>query len=140
MASDANSRSEIACIIVGEESDLVAALTEVLPGEGIAVVAHAATGAEALELIHGDAHVVLVIETALPDMTIHQLVQRARAITPDVAFVTYTAETTPARVAEALAVGVRGIVLMESPVDRLVAAIKRAAANDIYLDPNLNLD
>jgi DNA-binding NarL/FixJ family response regulator len=138
MSEPSHSVHTITCILVEEHSEVRNALARVLPGEGIDIVAHARTGADAVEIVAGHAADLVLVDLTLPDTNGIDLARSLIALVAEVRIVLYTADLTTEGARLAIEAGIRGIVLKESAVRALVSAIRVVASGGIYLDPRLD--
>ena len=125
------------CLLVDDHETMLSSLSSLLRHEGFVVVGEAATGAEAIRLLGLSRPDLTVVDFRLPDMTGLDVAREAARIAPATVLVLHTGETGPAIAREALAAGVRGVVLKAVPPTHLLAAISAALAGDVYVDPNL---
>lgn len=110
------------------------ALVEVFPG--LTVAAKVASGEEALALLPDLEVDVALIDLALPAMNGIDTIAAARLIRPDLAYVILSAHNEGSYVQRALAVGARGYITKEAPLD-IVNGIERVMAGEVYLSEEL---
>lgn len=110
------------------------ALVEVFPG--LTVAAKVASGEEALALLPDLEVDVALIDLALPAMNGIDIIAAARLIRPDLAYVILSAHNEGSYVQRALAVGARGYITKEAPLD-IVNGIERVMAGEVYLSEEL---
>ena len=127
----------IRILLVDENPYVVEALqtlVEVFPG--LTVAAHAATGEEALALLPELEVDVALIDMALPMMNGIDTIAAARLIRPDLPCVILSAHNEGSYVQRALAVGARGYITKELPLD-ILTGIERVMVGEIYLSEEL---
>lgn len=127
----------IRILLVDENPYVVEALqtlVEVFPG--LTVAAHAATGEEALALLPKLEVDVALIDMALPAMNGIDTIAAARLIRPDLPCVILSAHNEGSYVQRALAVGARGYITKEMPLD-ILTGIERVMAGEVYLSEEL---
>jgi DNA-binding NarL/FixJ family response regulator len=116
---------------------MLAAVSDVLAAQGVAVVGQASDGAEALALIESKKPTVAVVDVRMPRLSGIELAKQAAVSSPGTSIVFYTAYGDRALLSEALDAGARGFVLKEAPLSDLVRAVQRVAAGEAYVDPVL---
>jgi DNA-binding NarL/FixJ family response regulator len=114
--------------------DALQTLVDVFPG--FTVAAHAATGEEALALLPGLEVDVALFDLALPGMTGIDAIAAACHIRPELPTIILSAHNERSYVQRALAVGARGYITKEAPLD-IVTGIERVLAGEIYLSEEL---
>jgi len=127
----------IRILLVDENPYVVEALqtlVDVFPG--LTVAAHAATGEEALALLPALEVDVALVDLALPAMNGIDTIAAARRIRPDLPCVILSAHNEGSYVQRALAVGARGYITKEAPLD-IVTGIERVMAGEVYLSEEL---
>ncbi|MYU09716.1 response regulator [Streptomyces sp. SID8361] len=116
----------------------IRAYLEVL--DDMQVAAEAGNGQEALDrlaamAVHGDLPDVVLIDLLMPKMNGAAATARIRQLYPDVRVVVLTSFGEMERVHAALANGASGYLLKDAEPSEVVAAIRAAAAGDVFLDP-----
>jgi DNA-binding NarL/FixJ family response regulator len=124
------------CVVVDDHLEMLGAIKETLESAGVTVVAVASAGDAALKAIRAAAPDAAVVDYELPDMTGLELVARGRWLSARTSFVLHSARLDADTVADALAAGVRGVVLKNTPT-RLVEALATVLAGEVYVDPAL---
>jgi DNA-binding NarL/FixJ family response regulator len=120
-------------MVVDDHRMIVQALVLALSHEpDIEVVATASTVEEAIALAPDARPGVLLVDYHLPDGTGADVV---RALAPGPKIVFLSADRSDAAVLAALEVGACGYLVKSEPLDRLVAAVRRAAEGEILLQP-----
>ena len=126
----------MSCVLVDDHPELLSALTATLESAGHTVVGVASTGEAALRLIDVAQPLVAVLDLELPDMTGIALGGRASWLSPRTSFVLHSARLDGPTLADAFAVGIRGVVLKDTPT-RIVEAIATVVDGEVYVDPML---
>jgi two-component system, NarL family, response regulator NreC len=126
-------------IIVAEDHRVVRrGLQLVLDCEpDLSVVAQAGTVAEARALVREHAPHVLVLDLSMPGGSSLEAIPALRSEAPNTQIVVLTMEDDPALVRAARRAGALAYVLKEAADTDLVAAVRRAAAGEPYLNRRL---
>src|SRR5512142_1760058 len=101
----------------------------------LSVVGAARDGAEALRLIPGAAPHVALMDLKMPVMDGIEATRQIRERFPDVRVLVLTTYDADEWVFDAIRAGAAGYVLKDTPRERLVAAIRDAAAGRTPVDP-----
>jgi two-component system response regulator NreC len=101
------------------------------------VVAEAGDVDTARRYVRGHHPTVLVLDLNMPGGSSLQAIPAIREEAPDTQIVVMTMQEEPTFARQALAAGASGYVLKEAADTELVEAVRRAAANEIYLNPTL---
>jgi two-component system response regulator NreC len=101
------------------------------------VVAEAGDVDTARRYVRGHHPTVLVLDLNMPGGSSLQAIPAIREEAPDTQIVVLTMQEEPTFARQALAAGASGYVLKEAADTELVEAVRRAAANEIYLNPTL---
>jgi DNA-binding NarL/FixJ family response regulator len=102
---------------------------------GIEVVAEAADGAAALELVRGTDADVLVLDLKMPGTDGIDVLRAAKAIRPQLKIVILTMHAGQEYVARAVKGGANAYLLKDSAVQDLVAAVDAVMAGQTYFSP-----
>ena len=105
--------------------------------EDFEVAAVAGDIATALRYVRGHRPNILILDLNMPGGSSLEAIPEVREISPDTEVVVLTMQADPAFARQALAAGARAYVLKEAADAELVEAIRRAAAGDTYLNPQL---
>jgi DNA-binding NarL/FixJ family response regulator len=111
-----------------------------VPTEGIAVVAQAATAREALELARYHRPDVLVAEAAQPDLGAEELCRRVRATAPATRVVLLCARQCPEQAVRCLRGGAVGYLGKEADVDRLADVIRGVNEGEAAVSRRLTME
>lgn len=103
----------------------------------MAVVAEAATAAEAIALTEQHRPAILIVDLKLPDQSGLEVVARVARTCPETRVILLSMYSGDLYVHEALARGVRGYVLKDSQ-DRIVDAVRHVHAGGRWLSPSIN--
>lgn len=103
----------------------------------LAVVAEAASGREALELLARDCPDVLLLDIALPDMTGIDVALKALAQHPRLLIIALSGYTDKVFVDEILKAGGRAYVVKSAGTQELILAIRAVLAGHIFLSPEI---
>jgi two-component system, NarL family, response regulator NreC len=101
------------------------------------VVAEAGDVEAARRYVRGHHPTVLVLDLNMPGGSSLEAIPAIRAESPDTRIVVLTMQEEPAFARQALGAGASGYVLKEAADGELVEAVRRAAANETYLNPSL---
>jgi len=104
---------------------------------GIAVVGEASAGKEAVRLALELRPKVTVMDCALPDISGIDAMRRIRAKFPEAAILMLSMHSEDTLIRQSLEAGARGYILKSAMDLNLVSAIKRVAAGEMVLDPQL---
>jgi len=104
---------------------------------GIAVVGEASEGKEAVRLALELRPKVTVMDCALPDISGIEAMRRIRAKVPEAAILMLSMHSEDTLIRQSLEAGARGYILKNAMDLDLVNAIKRVAAGQLVLDPQL---
>lgn len=101
------------------------------------VVAEAGDAETARRYVHGHHPDILVLDIKMPGGSSLDVVPTIRAESPATQIVVLTMQDEAAYARQAMRAGVLGYVLKEAADEELVAAVRRAAAGESYLNPAL---
>jgi two-component system response regulator NreC len=105
--------------------------------EDFEVVAEAGDIDAARRFVRGHHPAVLILDLNMPGGSSLEAIPTIRAEFPDTQIVVLTMQEEPAFARQALSAGAVGYVLKEAADSELVEAVRRAAANETYLNPAL---
>ncbi|WP_440905794.1 response regulator transcription factor [Catenovulum sp. SX2] len=126
-------------VLLAEDQALVrGALVALLNLEfDIEVVAQAANGQEAVELLQQHQVDVLLTDIEMPYMTGLELIEQAKKIQPDIKTVVITTFARAGYIKRALVAGVRGFLLKDCPSEQLADALRQIMQGKKVIDPEL---
>ena len=126
-------------VVVAEDHRVVRrGLQLVLDGEpDLSVVGQGGTVAEARALVREHTPHVLVLDLSMPDGSSLEAIPALRTDAPNTQIVVLTMEDDPALVRAARRAGALAYVLKEAADTDLVAAVRRAAAGEAYVNRRL---
>lgn len=127
----------ITCVVADDHPAVLEAVAEYLADAGVAIVARAHDGEEALALIEQWKPQVALVDVRMPKIGGIELARLALRSSPNTALLLYTGYGDRALLTEALDAGVAGFVLKEAPLDDLLRAVKAVSAGGTYVDPVL---
>ncbi|MGD0980876.1 MAG: response regulator transcription factor [Solirubrobacteraceae bacterium] len=137
-ADDDRPESVIRIVIADDHAVVRSGLRLLLDAEAdFEVVAEAGDVDAARRYVRGHHPAVLVLDLNMPGGSSLEAIPAIRAEAPDTQIVVLTMQGEPAFAREALSAGALGYVLKESADSELVEAVRRAAANETYLNPSL---
>jgi two-component system response regulator NreC len=105
---------------------------------GLRVVAEAADGLEALQIVERQRPQVLVLDLIMPSLNGIEVTRQVRQRSPETQVIILSMHSDEAYVLEALRAGAAGYVLKESPIDELLRAIDEVTQGRRYLAPPLS--
>lgn len=105
--------------------------------EGLQVVAEAASGLQALELVLQSHPDVVVMDITMPQMDGLEATRRLKALSPDCLVLALTVHEDKQYFFEMLLAGASGYVTKQAAAEELVAAIRSVASGNVYLQPAL---
>jgi DNA-binding NarL/FixJ family response regulator len=103
--------------------------------EDIQVVGEAGDGAEAIDQANALRPDIVVMDLMMPGVDGIEATARIKAELPQVEIIAITSFIEEARVVAAIEAGASGFLLKDAEADELAAAIRSAAAGEVYLDP-----
>jgi DNA-binding NarL/FixJ family response regulator len=103
--------------------------------EDIEVVGEAGDGAEAIDQANALRPDIVVMDLMMPGVDGIEATARIKAELPGVEIIAITSFIEEARVVAAIEAGASGFLLKDAEADELAAAIRSAAAGEVYLDP-----
>lgn len=126
-------------VLLAEDQALVrGALVALLNLEfDIEVVAQAANGQEAVELLQQHQVDVLLTDIEMPLMTGLELIEQAKKTQPDIKTVVITTFARAGYIKRALVAGVRGFLLKDCPSEQLADALRQIMQGKKVIDPEL---
>jgi two-component system invasion response regulator UvrY len=101
--------------------------------EGIAVVAEAADGDEALAQATEHHPDVLIIELKMPGLPWHQILKRTEQMRPSIAVLVVTAHRERHFAIPTLRAGARGFVSKTQPTEDLIDAVRQVAEGKVFI-------
>lgn len=105
--------------------------------QDIEVVAEASSGEDALAQFSEVKPDVLVIDLTMPGIGGMEAIRQLRRTQPDARILVFSMHENAALVEHALQEGAAGYISKNSPPDTLVAAVRRIAAGNVYIDSEL---
>lgn len=126
--------AEITAVLADDHAAVLDAVGRMLDAQGIGVLACVSDGPAALTAIETHRPTVAVVDVRMPKLSGIEVARRAGASTT---ICIYTGHRDRAQMLDAVAAGVRGIVLKEAPLGDLVHAILVLAKGGAYFDPVL---
>src|SRR4051812_34948229 len=103
------------CVVVDDHIEMLGAMKDTLESEGLVVAGVASTREAGLRIVRAVQPVIAVVDLELPDMSGIELAVRALWHGRQTSFVLHSARIDAQTVADALAVGIRGLVVKNSP-------------------------
>jgi DNA-binding NarL/FixJ family response regulator len=104
---------------------------------GFSVVAQAAHGREALELLGQAAPDLLLLDIGLPDMSGIEVAHEALAILPNLRIIALSGYADKIFVDEMLKAGAKGYVVKSAGTHELIIAIQAVMAGHVFLSPEI---
>lgn len=101
------------------------------------VVGEAADGRAAVDLVQDLQPDVVVMDVGMPDLNGIEATRKMKSLVPGVKVIALSMHSDRRFVRAMLLAGAWGYVVKGSPIEELVAAIRAAAANRMYLDPEI---
>jgi two-component system response regulator NreC len=135
---EADTASAIRIVIADDHAVVRSGLRMLLDAEpDFEVVAEAGDVDAARRYVRGHHPRVLILDLNMPGGSSLEAIPAIRAEAPDTQIVVLTMQEEPAFARQALSAGAAGYVLKEAADSELVEAVRRAAANETYLNPAL---
>jgi two-component system, NarL family, response regulator NreC len=107
--------------------------------EGLSVVAEAGDVPTAMRKVRGHRPKVLILDLNLPGASGLSAIPRILDASPETRIVVLTMQNDPVFAREALSSGALGYVLKEAADTEVVAAVRSAAADQMYVNPGLGV-
>lgn len=124
-------------VLVDDDALVRSGLTLILGGDAdLEVVATASDGLEALDVVARERPDVVLMDIRMPRLDGIEATRRLRSV-PDARVIVLTTFDTDDMIVEALRAGAAGFLLKDTPPDRLVAAVRAAAAGEPTLSPRV---
>ncbi|MDX6676493.1 MAG: two-component system, NarL family, response regulator NreC [Solirubrobacteraceae bacterium] len=126
-------------IVLADDHAVVRRGLELLLGaeEDFEVVASVGDVEAAIRTTRGHKPDVLVLDLNMPGGSSLEAIPKIREASPGTAIAVLTMQNEPAFARQAMSAGARAYVLKEAAGDELVEAVRRAAAGETYLNPQL---
>ena len=137
MGRDTIDKSHLRCLVVDDNTAIREATAAALHAEGVTVVGMAADSAGALAMLGEHAPDAIVIDLRLGGSSGIELARSVATLAPSTAVVLHTTYADSSTVTEALAAGVRAVVLKRASTSVLLRALAEASAGRIFIDPKL---
>ncbi|MHA6783279.1 response regulator [Pseudonocardia saturnea] len=133
-----NADRPVTVLVVDDDALVRGAVTMMLDGaEGIVVVGEAADGDEVPALVDAHAPDVVLMDLRMPRCNGILATQRLRARPDPPAVIVLTTFDTDENVLRALRAGASGFLLKDTPPARIAEAVRRVAAGDPILSPDI---
>jgi two-component system response regulator NreC len=107
--------------------------------EGLSVVAEAGDAPAAMRKVRGHRPRVLILDLNLPGTSGLAAIPSILEASPETRIVVLTMQNDPVFAREALSAGALGYVLKEAADTEVVAAVRSAAADQMYVNPGLGV-
>jgi DNA-binding NtrC family response regulator len=119
-------------LLVDDEEDFTASLSERMESRGLAVTV-SANGAEAIEQVQRETYDAVILDLAMPGMDGIETLKRLLAENPDLQVILLTGRATVRKGVEAMQVG--AVEFLEKPanLEVLMEKIEKAQANRVLL-------
>src|SRR6266508_3554131 len=125
------------CLVADDHAAVARFVGRLLLERGFEVLATVADGVDALDGIVRLRPDLAVLDLSMPNLSGIEVARRAAVSSPQTAVLLYTGCGQEVLLREALAAGVRGLVLKHAPVNELIRAVETVASGDVYVDPTL---
>jgi two-component system response regulator NreC len=136
--ADADSGRLITVMLADDHTVVRAGLRMLLDAEeGLAVVAEAGDVETVMRKVRGHRPRVLILDLNMPGEPSLPAIPRILRESPETRIVVLTMQNDPVFAREALGAGALGYVLKEAADTELVDAVRRAAENQMYVNPGL---
>ena len=138
MAPAAHARTSSAqhsVLVVDDHAVLRESLALALTADGFTVDEQVGSAAAALEAVGRGRPDVVIVDLHLPDRSGIDLARRLFERHGNQGIVLFTGLADPRALDDALALGVRGLVLKGSPLSTFLTAVRAVAAGGTYVDP-----
>ncbi len=122
------------CLIADDHPALTAAVSAYLSAEGFEVVGPASDGRKALALATAEQPELALLDFHMPRLGGLELISALRAASPGTRICVYTADADQRLAEDALAAGVSGFVVKESPLADVGRALDVVLAGGSYVD------
>jgi len=125
------------CLVADDHAAVTRFVGRLLLERGFEVLATVADGVDALDEIVRLRPDIAVLDLSMPNLSGIEVARRAAVSSPQTAVLLCTGCGQEVLLREALAAGVRGLVLKHAPVIELIRAIETVASGRVYVDPTL---
>jgi DNA-binding NarL/FixJ family response regulator len=125
----------ITCVIADDHPPVLQFLSRYLSNAGITITASTRDGDEALRKIEQTKPVIAILDARMPRRSGLDVLRHLHSTNSPTRVILYTGYGDDALMAEALDVGVGGVLDKEAPLDDLLRAIQIVAEGGTYLDP-----
>jgi DNA-binding NarL/FixJ family response regulator len=125
------------CVIADDHPAVTHMIGRLLEERGYSIVATVPDGDRALLAIEEHRPDVAILDLAMPGLNGLDVTRAIARTSPTTAPLLFTGHSREALVVEALAAGVRGLVLKQAPIAEILRAVDLVASGDIYVDPTL---
>ena len=105
--------------------------------EDISVTAEANNGAQVMELLHADIFDLILLDMAMPGISGVDLITRIRVYDPKLPILVLSMSNETQVVRRTLRVGANGYLTKDNEPEVLLAAIRKTAAGNRFIDPLL---
>ncbi len=129
--------AEVRVVLVDDHALFRNGLRELLEERGVDVVAEAADGETAVEVVRDLAPDVVVMDIAMPGMSGIEATMEVRAAAPSAKVIMLTVSADEHDVEGAIVAGACGYVLKDAAVEEIVAGVRAAAVGDALLSPRI---
>jgi two-component system response regulator NreC len=130
---------EVITVLLADDHAVVRAGLRMLleAEEGITVVAEAGDIPTVMRKLNGHHPRILILDLQMPGESSLQAIPLIREASPETRIVVLTMQTDPVFAREALGAGALAYVLKEAADTELVDAVRRAANDELYVNPGL---
>ena len=125
----------ISCVIADDHPPVVQFLSRFLSSNGITVTASTTDGDEALRKIELTRPTVAILDVHMPRRSGIDVLKQLSASGSPTRVILYTGYRDEALLAEALDLGIGGMLDKDAPLDDLVRAVHVVAGGGMYVDP-----
>lgn len=132
-----NANGRLTVVLADEDPLVCRALREALAGEGIAVVAEAATGADAVRLTRRHEPDILLIDLELPGADPREVIRHARAASAGTAVLVLTTTRDDDTAVALLRAGASGFLTKDVAMEHLPRAVRAAAGGEAAVSRQL---
>jgi DNA-binding NarL/FixJ family response regulator len=136
-SQQASAGREIRVVLVDDHALFRGGLRELLEQQGVEVVGEASDEPTAVAVVRDAAPDVVLMDVNMPGSSGIEATMQIRAVAPTAQVIMLTVSPDEQDVQESIYAGACGYLLKDSPVEKILEAIRAAAAGESHLSPRI---